>query len=249
VVTLLHWSHVPQVGWLFADRDPIWDRQLWRLLTTVFPHLHPIHLAFNLIMFWRFGKVTEQWMGSLRFAGFFAATGVASSAAEVLAGSSGAGLSGVVYALFGFMYALRHDQEFAAEQMTPNVVTTMVGWFFLCIALTYADILAVGNYAHGAGAVVGWLFGQAVLSRRQAVATGLVSLLCLALGLATLYMPWDGYYDWHRATACAEQKDYAGALKWYQRAAQRLSGENQERARHNARWAEYMLQHGDEDGQ
>jgi len=252
VVTLLYWCSFPVLRWLAADPEGIeriWDGQLWRLLTSVFPHPHPLHLVFNLVFIWRFGKATEQWMGSLRFAGFFLATAVGPLAAEVLGGGSGVGLSGVGYGLFGFLYALRRDEPFAAEQMTPGVVKTLVFWFFLCIFLTYANILPVANVAHGAGAVIGWLFGQAVLSRRQLLATVGVSLLCVALALATLYMPWNGLYDFHRGDVCGKKKDYAGALNWYQLAAERLTGENQEAARHNVEWAKYMLTHPDEDGE
>ena len=243
VVTLLHWSSVAVVdNWLFADLDKVWDHQLWRLLTAVFPHLHPLHLVFDLIVFWRFGKATEQWMGSLRFAGFFIATAIGSSAAETLSGSSGAGLSGVAYALFGFLYALKNHEEFAAEQMTPNVVNTLVVWFFLCIVLTYTNIMQIGNFAHGAGAVLGWLFGWAVLNRWQIAAVAGVALLSIALGLATQYMPWNGYYDWHRGKECLDREDYAGAMKWYELAAEHLSGENHEEALHNVEWAKEQLE-------
>jgi len=219
IVTLLDWSHVPAVQqWLYADPDAIWDGQLWRLLTSVFPHGHILHLVFNLLFIWRFGKATEQWMGSLRFAGFFVATAVGPLAAEVLVGGMGIGLSGVGYALFGFLYALRRDEEFAAEQMTPGVVQTLVFWFFLCIGLTYLKIMPVGNMAHGAGAVIGWFFGWAVLARWRVIATVGVSLLCLGLALATLYMPWNWHYDWFRGDKFYRAGDYAQALTWYERA-------------------------------
>jgi GlpG protein len=243
VVTLLHWAHVALVDrWLAADLDSVWDGQLWRLFTTVFVHANVIHLVFDVWIIWLFGKATEKWMGSLRFAGFVVATAVGPIAAEVLAGGSAVGLSGVGYALFGFLYALRRDEDFAAELMTPNVVRGLVFWFFLCIGLTYLDILKIANVAHGAGAVIGWLFGRAVLSRRPALAVANASLLCVVLALLTLYMPWDGYYDLHRGFSSAERRDYAAAARWFDRAASRLSGPNQGVASHNARWAREMLE-------
>ncbi len=243
VITLLHWSHVAFVdNWLFADLHHVWDGQLWRLFTSVFPHLNVLHLAFDVWFIWQFGKPTEKWMGSLRFAGFFVATAVGTSAAEVLAGGSGAGLSGVAYALFGFLYALRRDEEFAAELMTPGVVQMLVFWFFLCIGLTYLHIMAIANVAHAAGAALGWLFGRAVLARWQVLATAVVSLLCVALALLTLYMPWNGDYDLRRGFASADRRDYAGAVKWFDLAAERLTGPNQALARNNAEWARQMLE-------
>jgi membrane associated rhomboid family serine protease len=243
ILTLLYWSHVNLVErWLFADPEEIWDGQLWRLLTAAFLHLNLIHLGFDLWFTWYFGKATERWMGSLRFAAFFVATAVASSAGEVLAGRSGAGLSGVGYALFGFLYALRHDEEFAAELMTPRVVQMLVFWFFLCIGLTYMHIMEIANVAHGVGAVIGWLFGRAVLARRPALAAVNVSLFCVALALLTLYMPWNGDYDLHRGFAAAERRDYAGAAKWFGLAADRLTGPNQTVARNNVEWAKQMME-------
>jgi membrane associated rhomboid family serine protease len=218
VVTLLYWSGFPVLRWLVAYAPLIWDWQIWRLLTSVFPHLHPLHLVFNLLFIWRFGKATEQWMGSLRFTGFFLATAIGPVAAEVLAGSSGVGLSGVAYALFGLLYALRHDEEFAAQLMTPNVVKSLVFWFFLCIALTYLDIMPIGNVAHGAGAILGWLYGQALLVRWRIVAVAAVSLLCAGLALATQYMPWDRFYCSYRVVQYLEQDNLEAATYWAQRA-------------------------------
>jgi GlpG protein len=231
VATLLYWSGIPAVSaWLFADLDEIWDHQLWRLLTAVFPHLDPFHLVFDIIVFWRFGKVTEQWMGSLPFAGFVIATAVGSSAAEVLSGNRGAGLSGVAFALFGFLFALRKHEDFAAEQMTPSVVNWIVFFFFLCIALTYMNIFRIANGAHTAGVILGWLFGRAYLVRQKVAATAGVVIVCIALGLATQYMPWNGNYDWHRGAVCANRNDYPGAAKWYELAAKRLPDEKKQRA-------------------
>jgi GlpG protein len=252
------YKSAPDVGgYLVAEPSAIWDGQLWRLVTSVFPHGSILHLVFNLYWFWLFGKEVESWMRPPLFAGFVVATAVGSSAAQLLVGFTGAapvmggprgiGLSGVVYALFGLLYALRRDKDFAAALMHPGVVQIFVAWFFISIALTYWKILGIANVAHGAGAVLGWLFGQAVLVRWRAVAVAGVSLLCVAVGLTTLYMPWDGNYDWHRADRYAEQKDYRRALEWYQRAAERLP-DNAD-VRHNIRWAEQQLETGGEGDQ
>jgi membrane associated rhomboid family serine protease len=200
VVTLLYWSKVKAISWLIAIPFYVWDWQLWRLATSVLPHGDPLHLIFNLIWTWRFGKAVEQWMGSLRFAGFVLAASAGPIAAEILlAGSVGVGLSGVGYALFGLLFALRRDEDFAAEQASPGVIQLFVAWFFICVALTYWDILPVANTAHAAGFVIGWLYGRAALARWRVPAVAGVSLLCAALCLATLYMPWDRWFCMHEA--------------------------------------------------
>ena len=45
-----------------------------------------------------------------------------------------------------------------------------------------------------------------------------MSLVCAALVLATLYMPWNWQYDWYRADQYFESRNYTQALKWYERA-------------------------------
>ena len=82
--------------------------------------------------------------------------------------------------------------------------------------------MAIANVAHAAGAVIGWLFGRAVLARWQVLATAVVSLLCVALALLTLYMPWNGDYDLRRGFAVCRPGDYAGAVKWFDLAAERF---------------------------
>src|SRR5579871_5927648 len=49
-----------------ADPVPVWQGQVWRLFTTVFPHVNILHLVFNLYWMWRFGQVVETWMGTWR---------------------------------------------------------------------------------------------------------------------------------------------------------------------------------------
>jgi membrane associated rhomboid family serine protease len=218
VVSLLYWSRVPAAFWLVAAPKFIWDGQLWRLATSVLPHVNILHLVFNLLWLWRLGKATEQWMGSARYGGFVVAAAAGPIAAQVLIGSSGVGLSGVVYALFGLLLALRHDEDFAAELMTAGVVQTFVAWFFICIALTYWDIMPVANTAHGVGALIGWLYGRAALAPWRRLAVTAVSVFCLALVLGTQYMPWDRSFCWFQAVRYLRQGNSQAAEPWLERA-------------------------------
>jgi membrane associated rhomboid family serine protease len=218
VVTLLYWAKVKAISQLIAIPFDVWDWQLWRLVTSVLPHADPLHLIFNLIWTWRFGKAVEKWMGSLRFAGFVVAAAAGPMAAQLLlTGGGGIGLSGVGYALFGLLFALRRDEDFAAEQMSAGVIQLFVAWFFICIALTYWDIFPVANTAHAAGAVIGWLYGRAALARWRVAAVALVSLLCAALCLATLYMPWDRGFCSYRVLVSLRRGDQQAALYWIER--------------------------------
>jgi membrane associated rhomboid family serine protease len=239
VVTVLDWSKVEAARLFVADLGPIWDGQIWRLFTSVFPHGDILHLVFNLFWIWRFGRTLDRWLGYWRFALLLMPLAAGPMAAELLLmGKPPIGLSGVVYGLFGFLFALRNDEEFAAEQVTPGVIQTMVIWFFVAIALTYFKLMNVANVAHCAGALLGWLFGRAYLNRFRLLATCGVVLLSVALVAATQYMPWNGYFDWHRAERYADRGDYESAAYWYGKAADRLSGQAQDAALQNVKWAE-----------
>jgi membrane associated rhomboid family serine protease len=223
VATVLFWSPYVEIQrimihWLVVPKA-IWDGQLWRFLSSCFLHANTLHLVFNLYWTFVFGRALEDWMGWPRFLGFFILSGMGASAAEFLVSPGSAiGLSGVVYAMFGLLFALRRDKDFAAEQMQPQVVQVFVGWFFICIALTVTNVLAIANVAHGAGAVIGWLVGQAVLPRRRYVLVPVITLLIVALIGATLYMPWNKQYCLHRALRAIRAGDVASGIYWMDKA-------------------------------
>jgi membrane associated rhomboid family serine protease len=219
--TLIYGSNPANaVRYLIADPPAVWRGEVWRLFTTVFPHVNLMHLVFNLYWLWRFGQVVEAWMGSVRYAGFIVLVAVGPLAADFLVSQGGIGLSGVGYALFGLLYALRRDKAFAAEQMQPQVVQLFVGWFFLCIVLTYTKVMPVANVAHGAGAVLGWLVGRSLLLGQKVYLLSGLSMLVVTLVLATQYMPWNGNYAWYRGAQFASRAKYDRALYWYRKAVQ-----------------------------
>jgi len=209
----------PAVGAYFtAEPTAVWSGQLWRLLTDALPHVNVLHLAFNLYWIWRWGQVIEGWLGPVRYAGLVLLLAGGSSAVAFLGSEPGIGLSGVGFGLFGLLFALRREKDFAAQEMQPGVIPLWVAWFFLCILATYMDVMAIGNIAHGAGAVLGWLVGRAVMIRQRLLLLSLLSFLSVGLVFATLYMPWSGRYAWYRGAQCAEQQDYVGALYWFGKA-------------------------------
>jgi membrane associated rhomboid family serine protease len=220
LASLLWWTKQPLSLSLVADPPDIWSGQLWRLVTSTLPHGGLLHIVFNLYWLWILGRPVERWMGPGLYAGFFMLVSAGSSAAEVLTWEGGIGLSGFIYGLFGLLYALRRDKEFAAALMQPQTVGLFVGWFFLCIILTYTGTMNVGNMAHGAGAVLGFLFGQAVLLQPRARLAGIVGVcvFCLVVVGASAYRPWYGFYAVYRADHYYSAGARDKALEWYVRA-------------------------------
>ncbi len=163
--------------------------QVWGLITSVFPHGNFIHLAFNLYWLWVFGTLVEAVYGPARTAAIFMLFAVGSSAAEFAFFEGGIGLSGVGYGLFALLWVLsKHDERFH-NSIDTSTINLFVVWFFLCIYLTYADILRVGNVAHGMGAVLGAMLGFCIVSEgsvRQMAEVSLGLVLVASFLLATL---------------------------------------------------------------
>jgi membrane associated rhomboid family serine protease len=188
-ITIAWWAKV-DVSPLFENAE-IRRGQLWRLVTSIFPHLDILHLAFNLYWLWVFGTLVEQVYGHAKTSLLFALFAVGSGSLDFAFARGGVGLSGVGYGLFGMLWVLsRRDDRFrgAVDQRT---ILLFVGWFFFCIATTATNTYAVANVAHGAGAVLGMLvgFASAVPSRRLLSVAIIVIIVLFGLWGATLGRP------------------------------------------------------------
>jgi membrane associated rhomboid family serine protease len=188
-VTLAWWSKV-DVSPLF-ETAMIRRGELWRLITSIFPHTNILHLAFNLYWLWVFGTIVEQVYGHLRTAALIALFAIGSGALEFAFALGGVGLSGVGYGLFGLLWVLsRHDERFR-DAVDQKTVQLFVVWFFFCILTTVMHIFSVANIAHGAGAGLGALTGAAIVypPRRKLIAASIGTILVFGLWGSTVGRP------------------------------------------------------------
>ena len=179
--------------------EPVFTREPWRLLTSTLHHVGFLHLGFNVYWTWVLGGAVEARIGTLRTLGLITLLATVSSAAEYTITSGGVGLSGVVYGLFGCLWAWSGKDSTVWENLPENTFRIFVGWFFVCIALTYADIMPVANIAHGAGCVIGGLIGLGWLRLTLALSAGTLVLA----GVARPYLNLGGergaeysHYTW-----------------------------------------------------
>ena len=191
VVTGTWWSGQNIDGFVMNSRVCA-GYELWRALTCTLPHANFFHLAFNLYWVWTFGALVEREYGHLKCAAIFLLLAFGSSLAEFTLFSGGVGLSGVGYGLWGMLWVLeKHDVRFAGA-VDDQTSRLFVIWFFLCIALTLANVMPVANVAHGAGAILGVLLGLAA-SGSNAVKwksiAGLIALIVMGLLGSTVLWP------------------------------------------------------------
>jgi GlpG protein len=208
---LLRW------GWLPPQR--VYDGAYWVLFSSVFVHVEFWHLGFNLYWLYHLGRRLEQAIGSWRWLAFFLGAALISSSAELaVGGNTGIGASGVGYALFGFTWILRKHVPAFAEILDQRTVAIFLIWLFACVAMTATGVLAVGNAAHFSGLLFGTAVAAWILDkpRRPLISTA-IALLVAGSVVTLVWAPWSMNWTAARAVRAHKNKDYAAAIRWYER--------------------------------
>jgi membrane associated rhomboid family serine protease len=156
-VSIAWWAHA-DISLLFEDAQ-IRRGELWRLLTSIFPHANIWHLAFNLYWLWVFGTLIESVYGHAKTAAILLLFSVVSNSFEFALWRGGVGLSGAVYGLFGMLWMLSKRDDRFRDAVSKNMVFVFLLWFLYCIEITLKTLYPIGNIAHGAGLLIGMLVG------------------------------------------------------------------------------------------
>jgi GlpG protein len=127
--------------------------QVWRLITPIFIHLSVLHLFFNMFWLLDLGAMIERRRGTWIMLGLVLSSAILSNLTEYFwAGPSFGGMSGVVYALFGYVWIKGKFQPHLQVGVSQQTVTIMLAWLALCMTGLIGDI---ANAAHLAGLLVG----------------------------------------------------------------------------------------------
>lgn len=127
--------------------------QVWRLITPIFIHFGVIHLVFN--MFWLFdlGGQIERARRSPFLLALVAAAAIVPNVSEYFwSGPFFGGMSGVVYALFGYVWIKGKYEPHLNMGVSQQTVLIMMVWLVICMI---GVIPNVANMAHGVGLIVG----------------------------------------------------------------------------------------------
>lgn len=164
---LANWQSIPQAEILLRNaqieeilQHPARDLQkgqVWRAVTPMFLHFGIMHIVFNMMWLWDFGRVLETRFRSLRFLALVLFTAILSNTAQAfVSGTNFGGMSGVNYGLFGFLLArskLHPDPGFVINRQTA---TMLLIWLVVC----FTGLLGpVANTAHVVGFASGGLVG------------------------------------------------------------------------------------------
>ena len=138
--------------------------EIWRLITPIFLHFHTYHIAFNMFALQQAGTLIEYRRGTKTLAVLVLLSAVASNVGQYIYSLNFeqytvpfGGMSGVVYALFGYIWMKGRVQPEDRMILHPNSVRMMLVW----LAIGFTGWLHMANGAHVFGLIVGILYGLA----------------------------------------------------------------------------------------
>lgn len=142
---------------LFEPNSPLLAGELWRLVTPAFLHFSLIHILFNSTSFYSVGSLLEKRYGSPWLLWFFLVSAIGSNLVQYLMdGPRFGGLSGVVFAVFGFAWIRGKCDLSAGFRLHPKSVFMMIFWLLIC---TTGAAGPIANGAHFAGFLIGGAWG------------------------------------------------------------------------------------------
>lgn len=170
-------SNLTAVQHLFLTNYPPFFRlpelragEVWRLFTPIFVHFGVLHLLFNGLNWWEVGQQLESRKGVTFFAPMVLVTAAVTNLGQFawsywvapLEAAAVGGLSGVLYAMFGYAWIKGRVDPADGIGVTPRTATTMFIWLFVCMT---GFLGPIANAAHVVGLVCGivWAYAEVAL--------------------------------------------------------------------------------------
>jgi GlpG protein len=160
---------------IFLESSLPWlNGEYWRFITPAFLHFGWLHLVFNCLWMWEFGRHIEQRQGHLRILLLLLVIGVAANVAQFLWVGSAlfGGLSGVVYGLAGYCWLWSKLVPSQRFNIPDNLFYALVAIMLIMMTgiLGTLGLGEIANTAHFIGLMSGLVCAIffALLSPRQA---------------------------------------------------------------------------------
>lgn len=143
----------PRIDQLQLSPVAFEEWELWRLVTPIFVHGGPIHLIFNLLWVFQLGVLIESRRGNTFMVLLVLVAAVLSNVAQFLiSGGNFGGMSGVLYALAGYVWLVGRLRPSLGIAM-DNATAFLLGmWLLLCFT---GAVGPIANAAHVGGLAVG----------------------------------------------------------------------------------------------
>lgn len=186
--------------WGTPSAIDIFSGDYWGLITSNFVHIKIWHIVFNLYWLWILGKKIEFETNKAFYVFFIISSALISSLAELaFSDATGIGLSGIGYALFGFLFIKSKTSEEFKNYLHKKTVYLFIFWLVLCVILTKTGVWKVGNAAHIGGLLWGALvaysskFEKYVQWAIRFIYIALLTILIFHGPFSTCYLSYQAY--------------------------------------------------------
>lgn len=142
--------------------DTFGSGQVWRVFSPALLHFGWMHLVFNLLWIWYFGRQIEELRGGKLMLALSLVSAIAGNLAQYSTGTVlFGGMSGVVYALLGYVWLMSRQAPRTGFFVPQMLVVFMLGWMVFTMT-DMAGLVGFGNVAneaHVGGLIVGLVWG------------------------------------------------------------------------------------------
>jgi len=171
---------VPDGAWF----PGVADGAYWQLVTSMFAHVQPWHIGFNMLVLYLLGPQLEAVLGRARYLALYLVSGLAGSVCVYWFSGEASATLGASGAIFGLMGALL----IVVHKVGGNVQTILM-WLGINAVLTFTfpNVSWQGHLGGFlGGAIVTAIIVYAPKGRRQQVQAAGITLVVVALVAATV---------------------------------------------------------------
>ncbi|AWK14975.1 rhomboid family intramembrane serine protease GlpG [Candidatus Fukatsuia symbiotica] len=144
------------MSWLAWPKNSRQYWQLWRWITHALLHFSLLHILFNLMWWWYLAGQVEKQLGSGKLLVLTILSAIFSGWGQSLfSGANFGGLSGVIYALIGYVWLITERVPGSGLILPRGVMVFSVIW--LVVGLFNILALSIANSSHLCGLLIGLL--------------------------------------------------------------------------------------------
>jgi len=157
--------HLPLLFQDFTARDVApggLNGEFWRMITPIFLHFGLLHLVFNSLWIWEFGRRIEILQGGFKLLGIVFLVGLGSNIIQYLWQTDApfGGMSGVIYGMVGYCFIWQKLRPSESFGIPPQLMYFLIGWMVICMTGVLGVVgVLVANAAHVGGFVMGLILG------------------------------------------------------------------------------------------
>lgn len=196
-------------------RGLVWQGEYWRLFTSMFLHIGPVHLVWNLFAGFSWMAPFERVMRPARFLPIYVLSGLAGSAVSVIGHDAvSAGASGALFGVVGGVIVLQRKAlgswgaMWAQPELRRNLVMTLL-W------LAIGPLAGFDSFAHLGGMLAGAALTWTLVPLHLGNFGAAIAAVALTVWVSLRPMPGlhDDWFAVERARVAFEKKDWDAVVR------------------------------------